>query len=128
MINTNLKTGVKGEIKQRVDIKDTASAYGSGLVEVFATPAMIALMEKTCLESVSNYLDKKESTVGIKVDVSHIKATPLGDTVICRSELIEIDRKRLIFKVWAIDESGKIGEGFHERFIIDKDKFMQSIG
>lgn len=128
MINTNLKTGVKGEIKQTVDIKDTASAYGSGLVEVFATPAMIALMEKTCLESVSNYLDKKESTVGIKVDVSHIKATPLGDTIICRSELIEIDRKRLVFKVWAIDESGKIGEGFHERFVINKDKFMQSIG
>ncbi|MEA1875202.1 MAG: hypothetical protein U9N51_12370 [Bacteroidota bacterium] len=65
MINTNLKTKIKGEIKQIVDIKNTATAYSSGLVKVFTTSAMIALMEKTCIESVSDYLDKKESTVGI---------------------------------------------------------------
>jgi len=124
MNSTNLKTGITGKNEQIVEIKDTAAAYGSGLVKVFASPAMIALMEKTCLDSVAKYLDQTENTVGIKVNVSHIKATPMGETVTCRSELIEIDRKRLVFKVWAEDKKGKIGEGFHERFIIDKAKFM----
>jgi predicted thioesterase len=128
MINTTLKTGIRGETKQIVDYKDTAITYGSGLLEVFATPAMIAQMEKTCMESIGEYLDKTQSSVGIRVDISHIKATPKGMEVICRSELIEIDRKRLVFKVWAIDETGKIGEGFHERFIIDKEKFMSGLG
>ncbi|MDA3909746.1 MAG: thioesterase family protein [Bacteroidales bacterium] len=123
-----IEPGIKGKTEQIVEEKDTAAAYGSGLVEVLATPAMIALMEKTCLESVAEYLDNKESTVGIKVNISHIKATSKGMKVTCESELIEVDRKRLSFKVTAWDEAGKIGEGFHERFVIDKDKFMKSIG
>jgi fluoroacetyl-CoA thioesterase len=121
---TELKIGIKGEIYQVVEQKDTAAEYGSGLVEVFATPAMIALMEKTCLQSVAEVLSDDLSTVGIKVNVSHLKATPKGMKVTCSSELIEIDRKRLVFKLSASDEEGLIGEGFHERFIIDKAKFM----
>ncbi len=124
METINLKIGILGKTEQKVQEKDTAKKYGSGLVEVFATPAMVALMEKTCLESLSAYLPDTYSTVGTQLNVSHTKATPMGMNVTCKSELIEIDRRRLVFKVDAHDEEGLIGEGTHERFIIDKEKFM----
>ncbi len=124
MSDFELTLGIRGENKQVVEQKDTAVNYGSGLVEVFATPAMIALMEKTCLESLLKFLPDTYSTVGTLVNVSHVKATPVGMQVFCQSELIEIDRKRLVFKVKAFDEDGLIGEGTHERFVIDKAKFM----
>ncbi len=120
----NIELGILGKTEQVVLEKDTAAKYGSGLVEVFATPAMIALMEKTCLESLFEDLPEDYSTVGTKVNVSHTKATPMGMKVTCTSELIEIDRRRLVFRVEAHDEEGLIGEGTHERFIIDKAKFM----
>lgn len=128
MENIQLSTGIQGKTELVVEQSQTAAEYGSGLVEVFATPAMIAMMEKTCLESVTPHLSDAYSTVGTKVNISHTKATPKGMKVICESELIEIDRKRLVFKVSARDEEGQIGEGTHERFIIDKEKFMQKFG
>ncbi len=120
----NLELGILGKTEQVVLEKDTAAKYGSGLVEVFATPAMVALMEKTCLESLFKDLPEDYSTVGTNINVSHTKATPMGMKVTCTSELIEIDRRRLVFKVEAHDEEGLIGQGTHERFIIDKAKFM----
>jgi len=107
-----------------VKFEDTAANYGSGLVEVFATPAMIALMENTCYKSVMEFLPEGYGTVGTKVDIVHIKATAVGKKVSCKSELIEIDRKRLVFSVKAFDEDGEIGSGIHERFIINVEKFM----
>lgn len=124
MADLNINKGIAGELTQLVESKDTAAQYGSGLVEVFATPAMVALMEKTCLESVESYLSDEFSTVGTAINVTHVKATPKGMKVTCKSEIIEVDRKRLVFKVVANDEEGVIGEGTHERFIIDKAKFM----
>ena len=123
----NLKIGTKGFIEQTVVYDDTAAKYGSGLVEVFATPAMIALMEKTCLTSVIADLPEGFGTVGTKVDIVHIKATPIGMKVFCESELIEIERKRLVFKLVAKDEEGEIGSGIHERFVIDVNKFMEKL-
>lgn len=120
----NLTLGIKGFREQIVSFDDTAAKYGSGLVEVFATPAMIALMENTCYKSVNEFLPNGFGTVGTKVDVSHIKSTAIGEKVYCKSELIEIDRKRLVFIVNAYDEDGEIGSGKHERFIIDLKKFM----
>ena len=102
----------------------TAKNVGSGTVSVFATPMMVALMEKTCLQSVRPYLEAGQDTVGTRVDVSHSAATPVGMTVRCESELVEIDRRRLVFRVTARDDAGVVGEGTHERFIVDVEKFQ----
>ncbi|MBM9612761.1 thioesterase family protein [Desulfobulbus rhabdoformis] len=118
---------VKGKQELVVTLDDTAAKYGSGLVEVYATPAMVALMEKTCLQSVLPYLPQGHGTVGIKIDVSHSKATPVGMKVTCESTLIEVDRRRLVFEVLATDEKGEIGRGRHERFVIDTAKFMEKL-
>lgn len=120
----NLKIGMQGYQEQIVSFEDTAAKYGSGLVEVFATPAMIALMENTCYKSVMEFLPQGFGTVGTKVDIVHTKATPVGKKVFCKSELIEIDRRRLVFSVKAFDEEAEIGGGKHERFIINLEKFM----
>jgi predicted thioesterase len=119
--------GVRGKEVLRVTYEDTAAKYGSGLVEVFATPAMVALMEKTCLTSVLPYLPEGYGTVGVKVDIVHSKATPIGMQVTCESTLLEIDRRRLVFELVASDEKGEIGRGRHERFVIDTRKFMEKL-
>ena len=115
----------KGEIVVTKDV--TAAAIGSGMVDVFATPMMISLMENTCAKSVASHLQADESTVGTHVNVSHCAATPIGMKVYCESELIEIDRRKLTFKVTAYDERGLIGEGLHERFNKNKKKFQAKI-
>lgn len=119
----NIKPDIEGYEEKIVNYDDTAAKYGSGLVEVFATPAMIAMMEKTCLNSVTPFLPNGFTSVGTKVDITHTKATPIGMKVFCKSKLIEIDRKRLIFEVIASDEKGEIGRGQHERFIVNIKNF-----
>ncbi|MBQ6069287.1 MAG: thioesterase family protein [Bacteroidales bacterium] len=119
--------GLKGHLEQTVTEEVTADRIGSGLVKVFATPMMIALIEQTCNESVVPYLEPGQGTVGTHVDVSHCAATPVGMRVWCDSELVEVDRRRLVFAVKAYDECGLIGEGRHERFIIDSTKFQAKI-
>ena len=94
---------------------------------MFATPSMIALMEETAYKSVANHISDNESTVGIKVDIKHILATAVGKEVWCESKLIEIDNRKLTFEVKAYDDNGLIGEGTHERFIVDKEKFMNKL-
>ena len=122
-----LQLGIKGHQEITVTEKDTASVYGSGSLAVFGTPAMIALMEKTCLRSVAGYLPEGQGTVGTLVNVSHERATALGKRVWCESKLVEIDRRRLVFEVTAFDDGGVIGRGRHERFIIDNEKFMTKV-
>ncbi len=119
-----MEIGLKGQQTLSVTEEKTAEAMGSGGIRVFATPVMIALMEKTAYESVQPLLEPGFSTVGTKLEVDHVSATPVGATITCNSELIEIDRKRLVFKVEAFDDAGLIGQGIHERFIIEVDKFM----
>ena len=107
-----------------VEHKDTASVYGSGALEVFATPAMIALMEKTCLESVADKIGEGNTTVGIAVNIKHLKASPVGSTIRCEAEIVEVDRRRLVFKVKCFEDETLVGEGIHERFVVDSEKFM----
>ena len=120
-----MQPGIKGLQEITVTGSDTAAVYGSGSLEVFGTPAMIALMEKTALNSIVPYLDETEGSVGTALDVKHTAATPVGMKVTCESELVEVDRKRLVFRLSVRDEAGLIGEGTHERFVIDNEKFME---
>ncbi len=122
-----LGTGIKGHLTETVSESLTASHIGSGTVRVLATPMMIALMEKCCRTAVKPYLEDSQETVGTHVNVSHVSATPVGMQVNIECELIEIDRRRLTFKVSAQDERGLIGEGLHERFIIDVEKFSSKV-
>ncbi len=121
-----LKIGVRGTAATVVTEENTAKSAGSGLLKVFGTPYMIALMEKSACEAVAPYLDEGWATVGTRVEVSHLASSPLGMRVTAEAELIEIDRRRLRFAVKATDETGvTIGEGFHERFIINMEKFLE---
>ena len=119
-----LKPGIKNRTETIVTKELCANTWGSGGLEVYATPAMIALMENTAWASVEPCMEEGRSTVGTKLDVSHLSASPVGARVTCESELIDIDGRRLVFKVSASDDSGLIGEGMHERFIINTEKFM----
>lgn len=119
-----LEAGIKGEQKVEVVYENTATAVGSGVLEVFATPCMLALMEKTACDSVIPYLEDGWGTVGTEVNIKHVAATPIGMTVRCESELITVDGRRLVFTVKAYDEAGLIGEGTHERFMVNNEKFQ----
>ena len=119
-----LKPGIKA-CKEIIVTKELcADAWGSGGLPVYATPAMIALMENTAWASVEPCMEEGRSTVGTKLDVSHLSASPVGARITCESELIEAEGRRLVFRVKASDDAGLIGEGMHERFIINEDKFM----
>ncbi len=122
-----LEIGLKGSLTETVSESLTASHIGSGTVRVLATPMMIALMEMCSMKTVKPYLEEGQDTVGTHVNVSHVSATPVGMEVRFECELIEIDRRRLAFKVAAYDERGLIGEGLHERFVIDVEKFSAKV-
>ena len=119
-----MNIGIKGVQSVTVTEENTAKKVGSGMLPVFATPAMAALMEKTAALSVAPYLGEGEGTVGISLNIRHLAAPPVGLTVTCESELIEIDRKRLVFSLKVSDGVDVIGDGTHERFIINNEKFM----
>lgn len=119
-----MDTGIKG-FKEIIVTKElTARSMGSGDLEVYATPAMVALMEGTAADSVKSELDEGKGSVGTSIKIKHLAATPIGMRVRCESELIEASGRRLVFRVSAFDEKDKIGEGTHERFIISNDKFQ----
>jgi len=126
-LENGLKAGIKGSLKMTVTENDTAAALGSGNISVFSTPSMIALMEKTSRLSVQEHLDSTKTTVGTKVDISHLKASPVGSEVLCESVLTEVDGRRLEFTVTAWVDGEKIGEGTHERFIVDEVKFLSAV-
>ena len=122
-----LNKGIIGKEELIVTEDNTAKAVGSGGLEVFATPALIALAEKTAFQSVAEHLEEGQSTVGTHIDIKHIAATPVGMKVTCETELIEVDSenpRRLVFSVNIYDEVEKIAEGSHERFIIYSERFQ----
>ncbi|MBP5229954.1 MAG: thioesterase family protein [Bacteroidales bacterium] len=118
-----IELGIKGKKELVVKEEHTAKHIGSGTVLVLATPMMIALMEQTCLWSIKPYLEEGQGSVGVHVDISHDSAAPLGSTVWCESEVIDIDRRKITFKVTVYDKDGVVGHGTHQRFIIDERKF-----
>ena len=120
-----IKVGITGEAKDQVTDNNIAKTLRSGELKVYATPAMVALMEEAAYKSVQDELEEGKGTVGTEMNVKHLASTPIGMEVTAKAELVEVDRRRLVFKVEAFDERGKIGEGIHERFIIDNEKFQE---
>ena len=119
-----LKEGITGHQETIVTVENTAKTMKSGTLDVFATPAMIALMEQTAYESVAGELEEGYGTVGTMLNVKHVSATPLGMKVTCERTLTKIDGRALTFEVKAFDERGLIGEGIHERFLVQNEKFQ----
>lgn len=122
-----LTPGLTGEATTTVVHENTAAAVGAGGVEVFGTPMMIALMEMAAWRAVEDKLEAGLVTVGTLVNVKHLAATPLGQQVRAYAELLEIDGRRLVFKVEAYDERQKIGEGIHERYIVQLERFLSRL-
>lgn len=120
----SIEVGLKGRAELIVSEQNTASAVGSGLVPVFGTPFMIAMMENAAVNAITPYLAEGEGSVGTKLNVSHDAATPIGMKVWAEATIVEVDKKRLSYEVVAFDEAGPIGKGTHERFIINTEKFL----
>ena len=118
-----LETGICGEQSVLVTEANTAKTMGSGTLDVFATPALVALAEKTCWQSVAPALEEGSGTVGTRLELEHTAPTPLGMTVTCHSELIAVEGRKLTFRVQLEDEKGPVGGGTHERFVINEAKF-----
>lgn len=119
-----IECGIKGTAEIEVSSAELAVNVGSGSLDVFATPAMIMLMEKAACSCLDDYLENDETTVGTALDVRHISATPLGMKVSAEALLTEINCREFTFNVTASDEAGKIGEGIHKRFLVYGEKFM----
>ena len=120
-----ISVGTKGTAQMTVTPEHTAKAVGSGMLEVFATPCMAALMEEAACTCVAPYLEEGESTVGTRLDIAHVSATPVGMKVTAECTLTAAEGRKLTFSVAVRDCVGPIGSGTHERFLIDADRFME---
>jgi len=118
---------MRGEATTIVSHQNTAAALRSGAVAVFATPMMIALMEAAASQAIAGALQEGDITVGTMVHVRHLAASPIGQRVRATAELTEVNGRRLLFTVEAYDEKRKIGEGQHERFIVNRERFLANI-
>ncbi|HQO50070.1 MAG TPA: thioesterase family protein [Bacteroidales bacterium] len=123
-METTITKGIKGEHHLMVTDENTATRYGSGLVDVFATPAMIALMEQTSLQSIAWLLPHDKTSVGTEVCVKHLRATPVGHKLRCESRVTEVQGRKVIFEVSVWDDQILVGHGSHTRMVVDKEKFM----
>jgi len=117
--------GTKGSKSVKVTEDTLASATGSGAVDVFSTPNLVLLMEEASVEAVKDYLEDGETTVGTMVNIRHLAATPPGLTVTATAVLTEVDGRRLVFEVSAHDGVDIVGQGTHERFVVDRAKFIE---
>ena len=124
-MNEILEPGIKGESEKIVTENITAGALCSGSLPVFATPAMIAMMEETCFKSIHPMLEEGLGTVGTRLEVDHMSPTPVGMKVRCESILTEVNGRKLTFDVKVYDEKGLVGTCVHERFIINNERFME---
>lgn len=122
-----METGIRGYAETVVDQTNIASAVGSGLLDVYSTPSMIALMEKAAADSVAPYLEEGQGTVGMRMEADHLAPTPLGQKVWAETELIEIDRRVLTFQIEVFSKKEKIGSAVHKRCIILNDRFLQKM-
>ena len=122
-----ISTGIRGEGFETVSHENTAKRYGSGLVDVYATPAMIALMETTAMRSIHPLLTNGMTSVGTEVNVKHLRASAIGELMRCESRVTEVQGRKVVFEVSVWDDELLIGHGTHTRFIVDEAKFMAQL-
>lgn len=122
-----LQPGLRGAAETVVGSDNTALAMGSGLVPVFATPAVVALVERAAVVAVASVLAPGQTTVGVHVDLRHLAATPVGMAVRGEAELIAVEGRRLTFAVAAYDQVEKIAEGTHQRVVVDEARFLAGV-
>jgi fluoroacetyl-CoA thioesterase len=127
MSSQTLEPGLKGSAQLVVGEEHLASAVGSGLVPVLSTPTLIALLENAAVDTLRPVLLEGQTSVGTRLDVRHLAPTPPGMRVRAFAELVRVDGRALTFKVWAEDDREKIGEGLHERAIVDRARFDKRI-
>ena len=123
----SMEAGLKHSIEEVVGQEMSAANVGSGALDVFSTPSMIALMEKTAMVSVGAHLANGQSTVGGAVNIRHYKPTALGCKVVCKSELMEVKGSKLTFRVEVYEGDQLIGDGAHTRFVVNTDSFMKNL-
>jgi len=123
-----LKPGLAGTAETIVRETNTAIVMGSGSLHVFATPSMIALMEQAACNAVAACLDEESTSVGTLVNITHDAATGMGKKVTATATLTAVKGRKLVFEITAADEDKQIGKGTHERFIVNKEKFMAKLG
>lgn len=123
MFRSGLRVGLIGEAISTVTIEQTALKMGSGAFRVFATPALIALMESAAVAAIASNIPKDHASVGIEVHIKHISATPIGENVVAMAEVTRIDDKRVYLEVRAWDENELIGIGTHIRYVVEVSEF-----
>jgi fluoroacetyl-CoA thioesterase len=119
----DIKTGLSASTEIMVGTRDTAPHVGSGKIKVLATPVLVMLLEEAALNAVEGLLPAGQQTVGTRLDVSHTAATPVGMRVHAHAEVVKVEGRKLLFRVWAEDEVERIGQGSHERIIVTVDRF-----
>lgn len=119
--------GMKGTAETSVERQDTAYEVGSGDLLVFATPCMVALMEGAACDAIADAIPEGKTSVGTMLNITHIAATPVGMDVHAEAEVTEVNGNTVTFYVTAFDESGKIGEGTHQRVVITSQKFLDKV-
>ncbi|MEZ0395757.1 MAG: thioesterase family protein [Anaerolineales bacterium] len=124
---SDLSPGLSAEIEITVTEADTAARWGSGLVPVYSTPALVGLMESAAVQALAGHLSEGQTTVGGRIDVHHLAPTPVGMRIWARAELVEVQGRQLTFHVQARDEVETIGQAIHERFIVDEGRFMSKV-
>jgi predicted thioesterase len=127
MPTSELRPGLRASTEILVGSRDTAHHVGSGKIKVLATPVMIMLLEEAALNAVEDLLPPGYQTVGTHLDVSHIAATPVGMRVKASAEVTGVQGRKLTFRVWAEDEVEPIGEGTHERIVVEVERFDRRI-
>lgn len=118
-----IQPGLSGSTDIVVGTRDTAPHVGSGKIRVLATPVMVSLMEEAALNAVEGLLPEGHQTVGTRLEITHVAATPVGMRVVARAELTAVDGRKLTFRVSATDEQDLIGEGLHERIVVNVERF-----
>lgn len=120
----SIPIGTRGASSETVNERNTASAVASGGMPTFATPSMIALMERASVNAIRSYLDEDQESVGTLINVTHIAPTPVGRRVKADAEVVAVHGRKITFKVRASDPVEMIGEGIHERMFVDRERFI----